>query len=228
VELKGDVLVKCYHHDNAKGTAIPMFAVAFHTGFVNNGVLRVHANDIDGAKNNGRFPRNFFVDLIFSFDPGHETSSQPPQNFQGVTEHQIVKETSKKVMKKVSRPYASGFSTASVEANEEEEVHNYSLNDDDEAPKSLSAKKSSDDYTAGLIHELDGIDHDLSHELDKYASELQSFEENNVSEMNAGTGEESLDDAVVVADSGDDNDNGDEDFDIDAFAEDLGIDLGEE
>ncbi len=75
IALNGDALLRCYHQSGAQ--AVPMFAVAFHTAFVRNGVLRVQAPEVDGAKDNGRFPRAFFVDLIF--DSAEGLVAPPPQ-----------------------------------------------------------------------------------------------------------------------------------------------------
>mmetsp|Transcript_2025 Transcript_2025/g.4572 ORF Transcript_2025/g.4572 Transcript_2025/m.4572 type:complete len:550 (-) Transcript_2025:1264-2913(-) len=65
VDVDGDVLVRVYNVQEDTQRPVPMFALAFHTSFVHNGVLRARAEEIDGAKENGRFPLSFFVDLIF-------------------------------------------------------------------------------------------------------------------------------------------------------------------
>lgn len=238
VDLSGDVLVKCYHQDTAKGTSIPMFALAFHTAFVSDGVLRLNAQDIDGAKNNGRFPRNFFVDLIFAYDPAKETSVRASDedntendDAQNCTKEQNapVQEDSDlssapavpKFQKYISRRYLSAFSNDSVssEQNNRENEPRYSLDDEDsgqvtDASNSrLTSQKSSDSNVGGLLDGMDGLDEDLALELEKYASDLEGIDLSTGAKESLGDIDNTLSD-----------DDLDEEFDIDAFASSLDLD----
>jgi hypothetical protein len=43
-----------------------MFRASIHTSFVDNNLLRLGKQDLDGACNNDSYPNDFFIDLIFT------------------------------------------------------------------------------------------------------------------------------------------------------------------
>lgn len=63
--LQGDVLLRCRHVAGDR-SRVSMFRAAFHTGFVQDGMLRFPRSQLDGAAEDGRFAQDFFVELIFS------------------------------------------------------------------------------------------------------------------------------------------------------------------
>jgi len=65
VKIGQDILVRVYHQ-SSENKPVTMFAFQFNGNFVKDCVLRLEADQIDGARNNGRFPRSFFVDIIFN------------------------------------------------------------------------------------------------------------------------------------------------------------------
>lgn len=69
--LMGDVMLRFFHHRLGE-ESFPMFAVAFHTGFVSDIVLRFMFHEIDGAAKNPRFPKDMFVDVILFPDLEHD------------------------------------------------------------------------------------------------------------------------------------------------------------
>ena len=42
-----------------------MFRASIHTSFVENNMVRLTREEIDGACNNEQYPSDFFIDLIF-------------------------------------------------------------------------------------------------------------------------------------------------------------------
>mmetsp|Transcript_1538 Transcript_1538/g.1983 ORF Transcript_1538/g.1983 Transcript_1538/m.1983 type:complete len:540 (+) Transcript_1538:188-1807(+) len=64
VELQDDVLLRVYHFPE-NNQPIIMFSVTFNVNFVEGNVLRLKASEVDGANCNARFPKSFFLDLIF-------------------------------------------------------------------------------------------------------------------------------------------------------------------
>ena len=75
---EGDILIMCYHV-GADGDKKIMFRIAFHTAFVDAGVLILSVDDLDdAAKNRTKFGENFQVQIIFE-----ATSSRPTQEIQG-------------------------------------------------------------------------------------------------------------------------------------------------
>ncbi len=91
----GDVLVRAFHYrdsdpqqtvktnginnnNNSKReeeskeppNQVGMFSIAFHTSFISDdNILRLDLQEIDGTKENARFPQGFFVDIVFSSTP---------------------------------------------------------------------------------------------------------------------------------------------------------------
>ncbi|CAM9356971.1 unnamed protein product [Chrysoparadoxa australica] len=63
--VQGDLLLRC-RHLSPDGQRVSMFRAAFHTGYVPSGVLRFGKHDLDGACNDTRFSKDFFLDLIFA------------------------------------------------------------------------------------------------------------------------------------------------------------------
>ena len=43
-----------------------MFRATVHTSFVVDNVLRLSREELDGASNNDAYPKDFFIDLIFT------------------------------------------------------------------------------------------------------------------------------------------------------------------
>jgi len=69
VIVSSDVMLRFFHskaHESPKGTDVPMFAVSFHVGFVTDVVLRFTFQEIDGTAKSPRFPKDMFIDVIFS------------------------------------------------------------------------------------------------------------------------------------------------------------------
>ena len=69
--IQGDVMLRLFHEiDNGPNghKLAPVFAVAFHTGFVKRDqlVMRFSANDVDGAATNARVPPDLFLDVILA------------------------------------------------------------------------------------------------------------------------------------------------------------------
>ncbi|OQR81118.1 phosphatidylinositol-3,4,5-trisphosphate 3-phosphatase [Achlya hypogyna] len=83
--LQGDVLVRCRHLTDS-GQRISMFRAAFHTGYIPMGILRLTKAQLDGACQDPRFDKDFFVDLIFApvQDAPAAAASDAPQS-EGVT-----------------------------------------------------------------------------------------------------------------------------------------------
>eukprot|EP00742_Colponemidia_sp_Colp-10_P005471 GILJ01005846.1.p1 GENE.GILJ01005846.1~~GILJ01005846.1.p1 ORF type:complete len:443 (+),score=58.40 GILJ01005846.1:40-1368(+) len=63
--LEGDILLRCRHLAR-DSTRVSMFRVAFHTGFVGAGILRLSKAQLDGAHEDSKFSSDFFIDLIFT------------------------------------------------------------------------------------------------------------------------------------------------------------------
>jgi len=66
VTVSGDILIRFFHKRDMPQSDLAIFAVCFNVGFVNDVVLRFSLNDIDGTLKNPRFPKDIFVDVIFS------------------------------------------------------------------------------------------------------------------------------------------------------------------
>lgn len=64
LQLEGDILVRVRHLDEKK-KRISMLRFGLHTGFVAAGNTRLLKSQLDGAYNDSRFPRAFWIDLIF-------------------------------------------------------------------------------------------------------------------------------------------------------------------
>mmetsp|Transcript_1715 Transcript_1715/g.5997 ORF Transcript_1715/g.5997 Transcript_1715/m.5997 type:complete len:460 (-) Transcript_1715:6547-7926(-) len=64
VELRGDTLVVC--RSNSQTGSKKVFRFAFHTGFIEDGVLRVYKSEMDNAFKNKAFLNDFHVDMMFS------------------------------------------------------------------------------------------------------------------------------------------------------------------
>jgi protein-tyrosine phosphatase len=62
--VQGDILLRCRHADNS-GSRVSMFRAAFHTGYVQAGVLRLTRVQLDGASS-VHFDEDFFIDCIFA------------------------------------------------------------------------------------------------------------------------------------------------------------------
>lgn len=43
-----------------------MFRASIHASFIVDNVIRLTREDLDGACNNDRYPKDFFIDLIFT------------------------------------------------------------------------------------------------------------------------------------------------------------------
>jgi hypothetical protein len=247
VPLNGDALLRCYHQSGAQ--AVPMFAVAFHTAFVRNGVLRVQAPEVDGARENGRFPRTFFVDLIFDsaedlVAPPHlaalpapdEADKQPSAVFKRLTsapEHSILdEEDHQEALDAAWRSRASA--EAPQPARTPAPAPSAAMSG---APTSPRSRAREDEFDVGQIAE--GLDESLERELALYDvlkgdTEAPRGVQGNrrVAAKDADDDDEAVSAVVAAAagrdGNGDDVDgNGDDDdeFDIDAFASSLDIDL---
>ena len=65
--LEGDILLRCRHIDSSTGKGVPMFRIAFYTGFVPAGeVLRLKKNELDGITDDDRFDDEMFIDMVFA------------------------------------------------------------------------------------------------------------------------------------------------------------------
>ncbi len=62
--LYGDILLRG-RHVQSNGKRVSMFRIAFHTGYISSGVLRVTKVELDGANVDNRFASDFFLDLVF-------------------------------------------------------------------------------------------------------------------------------------------------------------------
>jgi hypothetical protein len=78
--LQGDIMLRFFHHKQ-KDPDVAMFAISFHVGFVTDVVLRFTIAEIDGTSKNPRFPRDMFIDVIFSehIDQSDMASELPVQ-----------------------------------------------------------------------------------------------------------------------------------------------------
>jgi hypothetical protein len=242
VSLNGDALLRCYHQSGAQ--AVPMFAVAFHTAFVCNGVLRVQAPEVDGARENGRFPRTFFVDLIFdsaenlvasphlaALPAPDEADKQPSAVFKRLTsapEHSILDEEDHQEALDAERR-----SRASAEARQAPKpaftpapTPTAAMSG---APSSPRSRAREDEFDVGQIAE--GLDESLERELALYDVLKGDTEAPRGVHVNPSVAAKDANDddeavsAAVAAAAGRDGDDDDDEFDIDAFASSLDIDL---
>lgn len=63
--LRGDILMRC-RHVGKRGASTSIFRAAFHTGYLQDNVLRLTKNQLDVACQNPNVPSDFFVELIFA------------------------------------------------------------------------------------------------------------------------------------------------------------------
>ncbi|OQR80435.1 phosphatidylinositol-3,4,5-trisphosphate 3-phosphatase, partial [Thraustotheca clavata] len=83
--LQGDVLIRCRHLTDS-GQRISMFRAAFHTGYIPMGILRLTKAQLDGACQDPRFDKDFFVDLIFApVQDNPEAGAENEPKSEGVT-----------------------------------------------------------------------------------------------------------------------------------------------
>ena len=74
LELEGDILIRV-RHLSADNKRISMLRYGFHTGFIAPGNTRFLKPALDGAYNDPRFPRAFWIDMIFR-PSGNGTNSE--------------------------------------------------------------------------------------------------------------------------------------------------------
>lgn len=80
LELEGDILIRIRHltSDNRR---VSMLRFGLHTGFVRTGEnMRLVKAQLDGAHNDARFPRGFWLDLIFRTDAAASPSASIPSS----------------------------------------------------------------------------------------------------------------------------------------------------
>jgi hypothetical protein len=63
--MHGDILLRCRHVEKDGSKRTSMFRTAFHTGYVQDNLLRLNKNLLDGACSMEEFHHDFFVELIF-------------------------------------------------------------------------------------------------------------------------------------------------------------------
>ncbi|XP_024902255.1 tensin-3 isoform X2 [Pteropus alecto] len=82
--LKGDVMVKCYHQPCHSATRTVIFRLQFHTGAVQGHSLVFGKEDLDGAREDDRFPANGRIELVFSATPERMQGCEHLRNNHGV------------------------------------------------------------------------------------------------------------------------------------------------
>jgi len=63
--VENDILIRFRHFKNNQAR-VSMFRASVHTSFVQDNVIRLHRDDLDGACKNDIYPSDFFIDLIFT------------------------------------------------------------------------------------------------------------------------------------------------------------------
>lgn len=68
LKLRGDILVKCYHHPESaiQGDKSVMFAFQFHTSTLTGDQLKLAKDELDIAQADKRFPSDTMVELMFN------------------------------------------------------------------------------------------------------------------------------------------------------------------
>jgi hypothetical protein len=81
--LEGDVQVRVYHHNAQAGHNVTIFNLAFNTGFMAPGIVRLRMSDLEiPSSDTNRFDSEFAVDLVMAPDESgrtvisYESSSQ--------------------------------------------------------------------------------------------------------------------------------------------------------
>eukprot|EP01083_Nonionella_stella_P007289 21089_1 len=115
--LQGDILIRC-RHLTRKGQRVSMFRAAMHTGYIPPKVMRLRKSDIDGACNDKRYGKDFFIDLVFeecaaSMASKHLLSS--PDNEGGEMDMQIRHETKDNIQNEASKRRMMGTIAGSEE-----------------------------------------------------------------------------------------------------------------
>ncbi|GBG30855.1 CDK5 and ABL1 enzyme substrate 1 [Hondaea fermentalgiana] len=230
VVVRGDVLVRVYHADEQTQRTTPMFALAFHTGFVQDGVLRAQAVEIDGAKDNGRFPPSFFVDLIFTPLPHlaeNEDGLEGDVNTTNSFENKSIAANGRR-----RRDKDRADIRIDDDADEAAGVKRSSGNDDNDALVKELRKYNTSDLTSALSQTREATRPASSNAVTDATESLEEIEklvddldldaldmddEDGIGQVTGTNGE--MQDAV---------DDDIEDFDVDAFASSLDLDLNED
>ncbi|XP_051997101.1 tensin-like isoform X2 [Xyrauchen texanus] len=83
--LKGDILVKCYHHNSVVCKKECVFRVQFHTCSVHESQLAFGKGELDHACTDDHFPADATVELVFSSRPQRARGGELQGNEPGVT-----------------------------------------------------------------------------------------------------------------------------------------------
>jgi hypothetical protein len=70
--VENDILIRFRHFKNNQNR-VSMFRATVHTSFVVDNVMRLTREELDGASHNELYPKDFFIDLIFT-DARNQTS----------------------------------------------------------------------------------------------------------------------------------------------------------
>ena len=65
MRVENDFLIRSRHFKN-QSDRTSMFRAFIHTSFVVDNIIRLQRNDLDGACGNEKYPKDFFIDLIFT------------------------------------------------------------------------------------------------------------------------------------------------------------------
>lgn len=231
VALNGDLLLQVFHQSEESNGPIPMFSLTFNTDYVMDNVLRLSMNEIDGASRNARFPRFFFLDLIFSSASVTSYADEPEKETE--RDHTVVTQTvhhsdstnqeqldpiSNKFEKSLNRSIDTEASVDSITtalAKTLDNMDSEALDLEVEALRNIAASTNQKSPTSprNIVDEIDNI---LNGEDDD--DDLSAFEARLDSLGNSPDDLDLDDDPQHLADEYQDND---EDFDLDEFASSL-------
>ncbi|XP_054167937.1 tensin-1-like isoform X2 [Oppia nitens] len=75
LQLRGDILIKCYHKRQSPPGRVPIFRIQFHTCTLEHDRLVYNKDELDNGMAESRFPNDGFIEILFN-----SSSENRPQN----------------------------------------------------------------------------------------------------------------------------------------------------